>query len=66
MVADDENRRVSISKPEQRRRQSRIGIDDFGELVRSDTSQSHDFFYDAVFSEMYITKWLNLSLSLSL
>ena len=52
MVADDENRRVTITKPEQRRRQSRIGIDDFGELVRSDTSQSHDFFYDAVFSEM--------------
>ncbi len=65
-MADDGNRRVSISKPEQRRRQSRIGIDDFGELVRSDTSQSHDFFYDAVFSEMYKIYYPNLSISLIL
>ena len=49
---EDENRGLSIVKPGQSiKRQSRIGIEDFGELVRTDTNQTHDFFYDIVFSE---------------
>ena len=31
-----------------------IGIDDFGEFVRPDTSQSHDFFYDIIFNTEYV------------
>ncbi len=27
-----------------------IGIDDVGELVRTDTTQSHDFYYDIIFN----------------
>lgn len=31
-----------------------IGIEDFGELVRPDTNQSHDFFYDIIFNIEYV------------
>ncbi len=44
-----EHKAVSIQKPESRRRSSQIGIDDFGELVRTDTSQTQNFFFDIVF-----------------
>lgn len=42
---------MKITKGGQKKQQARIGIEDFGELVRSDTSQTHDFFYDIVFSK---------------
>ena len=51
---EDEQKSVVISKPESRRRNSQIGIDDFGELVRTDTNQSHSFFYDIVFGPWYV------------
>ncbi len=44
-----EHKAVTLQKPESRRRSSQIGIDDFGELVRSDPSQSSNFFFDIVF-----------------
>ena len=46
---NEEHKAVTITKPESRKRPSQIGIDDFGELVRSDVSQTHNFFYDLVF-----------------
>ena len=46
---DDEHKAVIITKPESRRRSAQIGIDDFGELVRSDTNLTHNFFFDLVF-----------------
>ena len=51
ITIEDENNQITIARPEQRKRQPRIGIEDFGELVRSDTSQTHNFFYDIVFKE---------------
>ena len=46
---DDEHKAVIITKPESRRKASHIGIDDFGELVRSDINLTHNFFFDRVF-----------------
>ncbi len=50
VLVSPEGNAVTVNKPESRRRQSQIGIDDFGELVRSDTNNTHNFFYDIVFS----------------
>ena len=50
VLVSPEGNAVTVNKPESRRRQSQIGIDDFGELVRTDTNNTHNFFYDIVFS----------------
>ena len=50
LEVNDEGNAVIITKPESRKRHSQIGIDDFGELVRSDTHSTHNFFYDIVFA----------------
>ena len=49
MEVNEEHKAVTITKPESRKRSSQIGIDNFGELIRSDPSQTHDFFYNLVF-----------------
>ena len=46
---DVDHKAVVIEKPQSRRRSNQIGIDDFGELVRSDTTHTHNFFFDIVF-----------------
>ena len=49
MEVNEDHKAVTITKPESRKRAPQIGIDDFGELIRSDVSQAHNFFYDLVF-----------------
>lgn len=47
---------VVISKPiVQKKASSRIGIDDFGELVRSDPSLIRTFKFDVVLGLRYVT-----------
>jgi hypothetical protein len=47
---------VVISKPIVKKKpSSRIGIDDFGELIRSDPSQTQTFKFDVVLGSRYVT-----------
>lgn len=53
---------VTIKKPDSRRRTNTssqlIGIDDFGELVKSDPTIKHDFNFDIIFSPRYVCQCL--------
>ena len=48
MEADLAHNTVIASKPHTNRASSRIGFDDFGELVRPDPSQRQSFTFDIV------------------
>lgn len=70
-----EHKAVVIAKPEPRRKHSsHIDINSFSDLVRTETPQSQNFFFDLVFGPRYATHTTNsrcalersLSLSLSL
>lgn len=51
-----EHKAVVIAKPEPRRKQSsQIDINSFGDIVRTETPQSQNFFFDLVFGPRYIT-----------
>ena len=55
---DEDHGVVTVKKPDSRSRSSMsnhlIGIDDFGELVKSDPTVKHDFNFDIIFSPRYI------------
>lgn len=55
---DEDHGVVTIKKPDSRSRSSMsnqlIGIDDFGELIKSDPIVKHDFNFDIIFSPRYI------------
>lgn len=54
MVVDSKLNNVIVSKPLIKGgAASRIGIEDFGELVRSDSSQLRSYTFDIVFDARY-------------
>lgn len=54
---DEDHGMVTIKKPDSRARTSMsnqlIGIDDFGELIKSDPTVKHDFSFDIIFNPRY-------------
>lgn len=55
---DEDHGMVTIKKPDSRTRTSTsnqlIGIDDFGELIKSDPTIKHDFNFDIIFNPRYM------------
>ena len=54
---DEDHGMITIKKPDSRTRTSTsnqlIGIDDFGELIKSDPTIKHDFNFDIIFNPRY-------------
>ncbi len=50
MDVHSENKCIAVNKPASRRATRQIGIDDFGEIVRTDTNAAQNFYYDIIFN----------------